>query len=95
MARIMTMGTLHKAYAVTGAICTTGAAKIEGTIVHEVLGKNAFKKSKIRLGHPGGIISIEVTMEKKGDIYNYGEAVLNRTARRLMAGYVYVPKKYF
>ena len=95
VARIMTMGTLHKAYAVTGAICTTGAAKIEGTIVHEVLGKNAFKKRKIRLGHPGGIISIEVTIEKKGDIYEYREAVLNRTARRLMAGYVYVPQKYF
>jgi 2-methylaconitate cis-trans-isomerase PrpF len=95
VARIMTMGTLHKVYAVTGAICTTGAAKIEGTIVHEVLGKNAFKKRKIRLGHPGGIISIEVAMEKRGDIYEYREAVLNRTARRLMAGYVYVPQKYF
>ncbi|MBW1888036.1 MAG: 3-methylitaconate isomerase [Deltaproteobacteria bacterium] len=95
VARIMTMGTLHKAYAVTGAICTTGAAKIEGTIVHEVLGKNAFKKRNVRLGHPGGIISIEVAMEKRGDIYEYREAVLNRTARRLMAGYVYVPQKYF
>ena len=95
VARIMTGGTLHKAYAVTGAICTTGAAKIEGTIVHEAIEKSAFKERKIRLGHPGGIITIEVNMEKKGDVYNYQEAILDRTARRLMAGYVYVPQKYF
>ena len=94
-ARIMSMGILHKAYAVTGAICTTGAAKIDGTVVNEMLDETALEARKIRLGHPGGIIPIGAELEKKGNSFEYGEAVLGRTARRLMDGYVYVPEKYF
>jgi 2-methylaconitate cis-trans-isomerase PrpF len=94
VARIMSMGTLHKAYAVTGAICTAGAAKIEGTVVSEMLGNGDHKES-IRLGHPGGLIGVGVIIAKKGKGYDYQEAVLERTARRLMDGYVYVPQKAF
>jgi len=94
-ARIMSMGTLHKAYAGTGAICTAGAARIEGTVVHEVLSRSALEMSQIRLGHPGGVMTVGVEIEKKGNTYNYKEAVLSRSARRLMEGYVYVPEKYF
>ena len=93
--RIMSMGTLHKAYAVTGAICTAGAAKIEGTVLHELLGKGALETKEIRLGHPGGIIPVGVEVDKEGNSFEYKEAVLGRTARRLMDGYVYVPEKYF
>jgi 2-methylaconitate cis-trans-isomerase PrpF len=93
--RIMSMGTLHKAYAATGAICTTGAAKIEGTVVHELLGKGSLEAQEIRLGHPGGIITVGAEVERRGNSFEYQEAVLGRTARRLMDGYVYVPEKYF
>jgi len=95
VARIMSMGTLHKAYAATGAICTAGAAKIEDTVVSEVLGDTARESKEIRLGHPGGIIPVGAEVEKKGNSFEYQEAVLWRTARRLMDGYVYVPEKYF
>jgi 2-methylaconitate cis-trans-isomerase PrpF len=95
VARMMSMGTLHKAYAVTGAICTAGAAIIEDTVVNEMLGKDELEFGEIRLGHPGGIISIGAVVEKKGATYEYREAVIGRTARRLMDGYVYVPEKYF
>jgi len=95
VARIMSMGTLHKAYAVTGAICTTGAAKIDGTIVNESVNRKAIESKEIRLGHPGGIITIEPEVEKKGNTFEYIEAAVGRTARRLMEGYVYVPQKYF
>ncbi len=94
-ARIMSMGTLHKAYAGTGAICTAGAAKIEGTVVCEALDQAALQKNQIRLGHPGGVMVVGVEMERKGNNYNYKEGVLSRTARRLMEGYVYVPEKCF
>ena len=94
-ARIMSMGELHKAYAGTGAICTAGAARIEGTVVHEVLSRSALGMNQIRLGHPGGVMTVGVEIEKKGNTYNYKEAVLSRSARRLMEGYVYVPEKYF
>jgi 2-methylaconitate cis-trans-isomerase PrpF len=93
VARIMSMGTLHKAYAVTGAVCTAGAAKIEGTVVHEML--KDISRENIRIGHPGGIIEVKSKIEKKGNTYNYTEAVLGRTARRLMEGYVCIPEKSF
>ena len=95
VARIMSMGTLHKAYAATGAICTAGAAKIENTVLNELLGEGVLEAKEIRLGHPGGIIPVGAEVEKEGNSYEYKEAVLGRTARRLMDGYVYVPEKYF
>jgi len=95
VARIMSMGSLHRAYAVTGAICTAGAARIEGTVVNEMLDKNVVRGRQIRLGHPGGIISVGAVIERAGNTYEYREAVVGRTARRLMDGYVYVPEKYF
>jgi 2-methylaconitate cis-trans-isomerase PrpF len=93
VARIMSMGTLHKAYAVTGAVCTAGAAKIEGTVVYEMV--KDINRKNIRMGHPGGIIEVQPVVEKKENAYHYKEAMLGRTARRLMEGYVLVPEKYF
>jgi 2-methylaconitate cis-trans-isomerase PrpF len=95
VARIMSMGTLHKSYAVSGAISTAGAAMTEGTVVHEMVNPEAGNKNMLRIGHPGGIIEVGAKIEKKGKHIEYKEAVLARTARRLMEGYVLVPQKYF
>jgi len=95
VSRIMSMGTLHKSYAVTGAICTAGASRIEGSIVHEMLSCNPLATDDVRIGHPGGIIPIRATVLKKGNTFEYTEAVLGRTARRLMDGYVYVPQSFW
>jgi 2-methylaconitate cis-trans-isomerase PrpF len=94
-ARIMSMGALHRSYAVTGAICTVGAAMMEGTAVHDVLTPASHAKRMIRLGHPGGTMEIGAVLEKSGNAYIYHEAVLGRTARRLMEGHVLVPRMYF
>jgi hypothetical protein len=94
-ARIMSMGALHRSYAVTGAICTVGAAMLEGTVVHEMLAPESHGRQMLRLGHPGGTIEIGAVVEKSGNAYIYREAVLGRTARRLMEGRVLVPAKYF
>jgi 2-methylaconitate cis-trans-isomerase PrpF len=95
VARIMSMGTLHKSFAVSGAVATAGAAGIPGTVVHDLMSPEASKKEIMRLGHPGGIIEVgAVVKETKGD-FNYKEAILGRTARRLMEGHVLVPEKYF
>jgi 2-methylaconitate cis-trans-isomerase PrpF len=92
--RIMSMGTLHKAYAATGAICTAGAAKIEGTVVSEML-RELPGRQMIRLGHPGGTFPIGAIINRVGNTYEYQKAIIERTARRLMEGYVCVPEKFF
>ncbi len=94
VARMMSMGTLHKSFAVSGAVATAGAARIPGTVVHDLMSPESRKKEIIKLGHPGGIIEVgAVIKETKGNFY-YKEAILGRTARRLMEGYVLVPEKY-
>jgi 2-methylaconitate cis-trans-isomerase PrpF len=95
VARIMSMGTLHKSFAVSGAVATVGAAKVPGTVVHDLIPPESRKKDLIRIGHPGGIIEVGAMVKKSRDGFNYQEAVLGRTARRLMEGYVLVPEKYF
>ncbi|MGD8213376.1 MAG: PrpF domain-containing protein, partial [Desulfobacterales bacterium] len=93
--RMMSMGTLHKSYAVSGAVSTVGAAMIPGTVAHDLLKPEAHQKEMLSIGHPGGIIDVGAVIEKTNGTYHYREAVLGRTARRLMEGSVLVPEKYF
>ncbi|HUT84292.1 MAG TPA: PrpF domain-containing protein [Thermodesulfobacteriota bacterium] len=81
---------VHKAYAVTGTICTGAAAMIEGTIVNEVLSQRAKQTGIIWIGHPAGRIDVEVEVQKEGDDLLLKKAALFRTARRIMEGYVYL-----
>jgi 2-methylaconitate cis-trans-isomerase PrpF len=94
-ARIMSMGTLHRSYAVSGGISTAGAAMIPGTIAYDLLSDGARHSELLRIGHPGGIIDIGAVIEMEGEQCRYREAVLGRTARRLMEGYVLVPEEQF
>jgi len=95
VARMMSMGTLHKSFAVTGAIPTAGAARVPGTVVYGLVPPESRKNDSVRIGHPGGIIEVGASVKESGDGFVYQEAVLGRTARRLMEGYVLVPEKYF
>lgn len=81
----------HKAYAVTGSIATAAAAKIPGTVVNEVYQPQA-GSNLVRIGHSSGRLTLEVFIEPRGDGYVLRRAALQRTARRIMDGYVYVPK---
>jgi len=92
--RMMSMGALHKAYPGTGAICTAGAAMVAGTVVHE-MAEGTGGREYVRIGHPGGIMEIGARVEKQGDAHRFIEAVVGRTARRLMEGYICVPEKFF
>jgi 2-methylaconitate cis-trans-isomerase PrpF len=95
VARMMSMGTLHRAYAVSGAVATAGAAMIPGTVVYDLVAENARRNDLLRIGHPGGVIGIGAVIETRSGTYHYKEAVLGRTARRLMEGKVLVPERCF
>lgn len=89
-ARIMSMGNLHRAYAVSGAICTAGAARIAGTVVHEsVAGETP---GPLRIGHPSGVFEVDAKIVKKDGQDHYAKAIVGRTARRIMHGYADVPE---
>ncbi len=93
--RIMSMGTLHRSVAVSGAIAAAGAAMIDGTVAFKLRHKATTDGEFMRLGHPGGTIDVSAKIEKKGDAPFYVEAAIGRTARRLMEGHVLVPQRCF
>jgi 2-methylaconitate cis-trans-isomerase PrpF len=89
------MQVMHKTYAGTGTVCTGTAALIEGTLVNRVCSSKAKQNKLVRIGHPSGVISIEVEVEKTADGFHLRQAAFARTSRRIMEGFVYVPERLF
>jgi 2-methylaconitate cis-trans-isomerase PrpF len=91
IARMTALQKLHKAYAVTGAVCLGTAAKVEGTIVHEIYRKvQPDNPPTVRIGHPTGRLQVEIEIEKQNGRLELTKAALARTARLLMDGNVYL-----
>lgn len=81
------------AYMGTGAICTITAANTPGTIVNEIvrpsLGTDRIEH--LRIGHPWGIMDAYADLQLNDDgTHRVLSGNLDRTARRIMEGYVYV-----
>jgi len=93
LARTKALAVMHKAYAVTGGICLSAAALIEGTVVHEVVATRAGQNGVVRVGHPSGVSSyiVSVTKNPSGE-FELTKSAVAGTARRIMEGYVYVPR---
>src|SRR5690242_11192964 len=86
------MGHLHRAYALTGAICTAVAAQIPGTLVHEVVTERARTSGMLGLGHPSGVMDLSASVHQEGESWYVEKASAARTARRLMEGDIYIPE---
>jgi len=95
VARLFYMQEMHKTYAGTGTVCTGAAAMIEGTLVNRVTSLKAKETGLVRIGHPGGVIPIEVEVEKRADGFHLKKAAFGRSSRRIMEGFVYVPESLF
>lgn len=89
VSRDMFMQIMHKTYSGTATVCTGCAAVTPGTIVYELRGERP--NGLVRIGHPGGIIECDTSVQD-GKITR---AIFGRTARRIMEGYVYVPRSVF
>ena len=94
LARTKALAVMHKAYAVTGGICVSAAALVEGTVVNEVVSARAKETGVVRIGHPSGASSFVVVVTRKpsGEFDLTKSAVIG-TARRIMDGHVYVPRR--
>lgn len=92
LSRYITMGSLHRAHAVSGAMGLAAAAKITGTIPNQIVSAGL---KGIRVGHPSGTLYAAAAVEKVGDEWIVERAGNGRTARRLMEGYAYVPASIF
>ena len=90
LARIFSMGKLHHAMTGTGAVALAAAAAIPGTIVHRVAPLSA--QGLVRFGHPSGRLSVGAEALQREGQWVIRKAIVSRSARRLMEGWVRVPK---
>ncbi|MCA8927277.1 MAG: PrpF family protein [Alphaproteobacteria bacterium] len=87
LARMISVGAPHRAIPLTGALCTACAAKIEGTLVHEVTRPGKL----VRVGQASGTTVVDADVQRQADGAWHAEtASVLRTQRRLMDGFVYV-----
>lgn len=89
--RCFSMGSLHKALPGTAAICAAGSAKIDGTIVNQVVDPVAINTGRLRFGHPSGVMEAVSELVRDQSGFHYQQATIYRTARRIMEGRILVP----
>lgn len=87
--REASLDAFHYAFDAEVAACTAVAAQMDGTVVWDSLLREAPPRV-VHIGHPSGVISIEVEVEKRKDGPLVRSASFETTARRIMDGFVYV-----
>jgi probable AcnD-accessory protein PrpF len=85
--RILSMGKLHHAMTGTGAIALAAAAAIPGTLIERILGERV---EEVRFGHPSGTLTVGASAINRDGEWTVIKAVMSRSARRLMEGWVNV-----
>jgi 2-methylaconitate cis-trans-isomerase PrpF len=88
VARVISMGNCHRAFALTAAMCLAVAARVDGTLVREYAGNVA---GDIRLGHPSGVLPIDAAVRSQGGGPWAERVTVYRTARRIMEGFARIP----
>jgi 2-methylaconitate isomerase len=88
VARVMSMGNCHRAFALTAAMCLAVAARIPDTVVREAC---ASRDGDVRLGHPSGVLPVAARVTTRDGAPFAERVTVYRTARRLMEGFIRVP----
>lgn len=87
--RMVSMGKVHHACPITGAVCTAAAAWVHGTVVWALAPQRA--DQPLRIGHPKGVVEASAEVRTVAGEVVIESVTVTRTARRLMAGTAYVP----
>ncbi|MEI6002430.1 2-methylaconitate cis-trans isomerase PrpF [Paraburkholderia bengalensis] len=90
LVRAMSMGKLHHAMMGTAAVAIATAAAIPGTLVNLAAGGG--ERQAVRFGHPSGTLRVGAEAVQANGEWVVKKAVMSRSARVLMEGWVRVPK---
>ena len=93
LVRALSMGKLHHAMMGTAAVAIGTAAAIPGTLVNLAAGGGA--RSAVRFGHPSGTLRVGAEASGEGGQWTVTKAIMSRSARVLMEGWVRVPGDSF
>ena len=89
LVRALSMGKLHHAMMGTAAVAIATAAAIPGTLVNLAAGGGA--REAVRFGHPSGTLRVGAQASQVEGEWQVTKAVMSRSARVLMEGWVRVP----
>ncbi|HET9049283.1 MAG TPA: 2-methylaconitate cis-trans isomerase PrpF [Chiayiivirga sp.] len=87
--RAMSMGKLHHAMMGTASVAIATAAAVPGTLVNLAAGGG--EREAVRFGHPSGTMRVGAALTRVDDQWTVTRAVMSRSARVLMEGWVRVP----
>jgi len=82
----------HPSLAVTGSQCLSACLLCPGTIADGIVARPNEEKTMMRLEHPMGILEVLMETREGSDGFEVLSAGLVRTARKLAAGEVFVPR---
>ncbi|TBU96262.1 2-methylaconitate cis-trans isomerase PrpF [Stutzerimonas kirkiae] len=89
LVRALSMGKLHHAMMGTAAVAIGTAAAIPGTLVNLAAGGG--ERSAVRFGHPSGVLRVGAEARQVDGQWTVTKAIMSRSARILMEGWVRVP----
>ena len=93
LVRALSMGKLHHAMMGTAAVAIGTAAAIPGTLVNLAAGGG--ERSAVRFGHPSGTLRVGAQARQVEGEWTVTKAIMSRSARVLMEGWVRVPGDSF
>lgn len=93
LVRALSMGKLHHAMMGTAAVAIGTAAAIPGTLVNLAAGGG--ERQAVRFGHPSGTLRVGAEAKLIDGQWTVTKAIMSRSARILMEGWVRVPSDAF
>ena len=93
LVRALSMGKLHHAMMGTAAVAIGTAAAISGTLVN--LAAGGVERNAVRFGHPSGTLRVGAEASRENGEWIVKKAIMSRSARVLMEGYVRIPDDSF
>ncbi|WIF69334.1 2-methylaconitate cis-trans isomerase PrpF [Metapseudomonas otitidis] len=93
LVRALSMGKLHHAMMGTAAVAIGTAAAIPGTLVNLAAGGG--ERTAVRFGHPSGTLRVGAEARQVDGQWQVTKAIMSRSARILMEGWVRVPGDSF
>lgn len=90
LVRALSMGKLHHAMMGTAAVAIGTAAAVSGTLVNLAAGGG--ERQAVRFGHPSGTLRVGAEAKKVDGEWTVTKAIMSRSARIIMEGWVRVPE---
>ena len=90
LVRALSMGKLHHAMMGTAAVAIATAAAIPGTVVNLAAGGG--DRIEVVFGHPSGTLKVGAEAEMSNGNWTVKKAIMSRSARVLMEGWVRLPE---